>query len=128
MRAIGHDRLHIRGENMSGTPASAMKAAPTGAFSLVSAYRAQLGESPVWCPDTQSLWWVDCASKALINTRLDGTEAVWPAPETIGFVVLAFGKILAGLETGLFAFDPITGRFEQVMALDAPALRFHDKP
>lgn len=111
---------------MSGTQASAMEGTPTGAFSLVSAYRAQLGESPAWCPDTQSLWWVDCASKALVNTRPDGAETVWPAPQTIGFVVLAFGRILAGLETGLFAFDPPTGRFEQVMALDAPALRFND--
>src|SRR5690606_19788968 len=111
---------------MSGTQASAMEASPTGAFSLVSAYRAQLGESPAWCPHTQSLWWVDCAFKALVNTRLDGTETVWPAPQTIGFIVLAFGKVLAGLETGLFAFDPPTGRFEQVLALDTPALRFND--
>ncbi len=95
-------------------------------FSPVSPYRAELGESPVWCPDSASLWWVDCAGRKLINTRLDSSEDIWSTPEIVGFVALAFGKVLVGLETGLFAFDRSAGSFEKVMALEGNNVRFND--
>lgn len=97
-----------------------------GRFEPVSTYVAVLGESPVWCPDTESVWWVDCAGRMLVNTRTEGATRTWPTPETIGFVALAFGHVLAGLETGLFVFDPGAGRFQRVLALDDREVRFND--
>jgi sugar lactone lactonase YvrE len=95
-------------------------------FQPVSHYAAVLGESPVWCPNSESVWWVDCEGRKLINTDVLGGEHIWSTPETIGFVVLAFGRIIVGLETGLFAFDQSSERFEKVMALDEPDMRFND--
>lgn len=97
-----------------------------GAFGPASTYVAALGESPVWCPDSKSVWWVDCGNRMLVNTRPRGTTRTWPTPETIGFVALAFGHVLVGLETGLFAFDRKTARFGKVLALDDPEVRFND--
>lgn len=97
-----------------------------GRFERVSTYVAVLGESPAWCPDTETVWWVDCGNRMLVNTRPDGETRTWPTPETIGFIALAFGRVLAGLETGLFAFDPASGRFEKVLSLDDREVRFND--
>jgi sugar lactone lactonase YvrE len=62
----------------------------------------------------------------LINTRPGGPETVWKTPEIVDFVALAFDKILVGLETGLFAFDPASERFEKLLGLDDPGVRFND--
>jgi len=97
-----------------------------GPFEPVSTYVAALGESPVWCPDTTSVWWVDCVNRMLVNTRPQDATRTWPTPETIGFVALAFGRVLVGLETGLFAFDPRSGRFGKVLALEDREVRFND--
>lgn len=77
-----------------------------------------LGESPVWCPRTQVLYWVDLRAPALF--RLDpvtGRTTRWPMPALIGAVALAGeGKLMLALAPGLFVFDPATAAMTPYLA------------
>ena len=97
-----------------------------GTFQPISPYRAALGESPVWCVESRSVWWVNCEGRRLINTVPGGATRTWPTPETIGFVAPAFGHVLVGLETGLFIFNPAMESFEKVLDLEDREVRFND--
>ena len=54
-------------------------------FEVASAYRATLGESPMWCMRRQTLYWVDVRGPTLFS--LDGSK--WQLPEIVGGVALA---------------------------------------
>ena len=63
--------------------------------------RAQTGESPVWVPEEQALYWTDIPGKTL--NRFDpatGANRVWPMPEEVGSFALreGGGRSPAGLE------------------------------
>ncbi|MCB1461310.1 MAG: SMP-30/gluconolactonase/LRE family protein [Nitratireductor sp.] len=90
--------------------------------------RAQLGESPVWDPATDDIWWVDIDSRKLLRTRLgSGSVDIWNTPEIPGFVVLTASERPAiGMQTGIFAFDPATSAFERIVGLDMQGHRFND--
>lgn len=77
-------------------------------FRRLTQDRAILGESPVWCPDRQAVWWVDVTGRRLFLTTLATADTLsWAMPEETGFVVLSrAGTVVVGLETGLFRFDP----------------------
>lgn len=70
---------------------------------------AILGESPVWSPDEQVLWWLDIKTPAL--HRFDpatGTDRSWSLPQETGSIVLrAGGGLVAGMRDG-FAFLSVT--------------------
>lgn len=91
---------------------------------------ATLGEGPVWCAASQTLWFVDI--KGLAVHRFDAASRrlqSWPAPSQPGWVLpMAGGRLLAGLQTGLHAFDPATGHFEALAApeVDRPGNRLND--
>ena len=90
--------------------------------------RTELGESPVWDPATEDVWWVDIDGRKLLRARLgsDHVEIV-DTPEIPGFVVLTGPERLAvGMQSGIFSFDPRTSVFERMIALDAPGHRFND--
>lgn len=95
-------------------------------FKPVSDVRAELGESPVWSAADACVWWVDISGRRLLRTGADGATETWETTEQVGFVVLASTGVVLGLESGLFAFDPSTGGFEQLVALEAPGVRFND--
>ncbi|HEY8382060.1 MAG TPA: SMP-30/gluconolactonase/LRE family protein [Microvirga sp.] len=73
--------------------------------------RNSVGESPVWCPETQALWWIDVRAPALFRYRWpSGPVERWPMPAVIGCVALAAGdQVIVALATGLHRFDPQTG-------------------
>lgn len=100
------------------------------AFRLVGGAddRAELGESPVWDPETGDLWWVDIDGRALFRYRADlGEVRRWPTPEIPGFVVLAGPEQPAiGMQTGIHAFDPETAGFECRVPFTGPGQRFND--
>lgn len=85
----------------------------------VWALAAELGEGPVWIDG--ALWFVDIKKHHL--HRFDpasGDKRSWTAPEQVGFVVpRARGGMIVGLQSGLWAFDPQAGSFEQIIAVDA---------
>jgi sugar lactone lactonase YvrE len=89
-----------------------------------------LGESPVWDPDKQRLYWVDGVRK-LIRSHDPATAEFheWEMPSTIGSIGLAEGnKLVAGLSDGIYLVDLETGKTDPLFKLD-PAdqlVRFND--
>ncbi len=91
-------------------------------------FRARLGESPVWSARDGVIWWVDIDGGLVCRTDPASSETQhWPTPERPGFVVLTEPEGLAvGMETGIFRFDPASGQFTRILAVDQPGHRFND--
>jgi sugar lactone lactonase YvrE len=72
----------------------------------------ELGESPVWSPDDNRIWWVDIAGGAIRRLDLsDGSLASFAMPFPPGALALApdGAPVVAG-GTGWSRIDPDTGR------------------
>ena len=72
----------------------------------------ELGESPVWCQQTNTLYWVDAPGQALWAWDLMHEPVkVDFHGETVGMVALCSdGRLLLGLSSsGMCAYDPRTG-------------------
>lgn len=102
---------------------------PAGAdIRRVGTVGAMLGEGPAWFDD--ALWFVDIKAPAV--HRLDpGTGAIrrWAAPDQVGWILpAADGGIVAGVKGGLYRFDPATGAFTLLAAVetDRPGNRLND--
>jgi len=97
-------------------------------FAALPPARAELGESPVWSPAENCLWWVDITGKRLFRTdAASGETHIWPTPEEAGCVVpMAGGGVAVGMETGLYRFDSPSEQFSLVCALGEPGIRFND--
>lgn len=77
----------------------------------------ELGESPVWCTQTNTLYWVDAPGQALWRWDLVHEPVkVEFLGETVGMVALrSNGTLLLGLsESGMCGYDPRTGAKEQL--------------
>ncbi len=91
---------------------------------------AELGEGPVWVERDQALWFTDIKRQKV--HRLDpatGDRSSWDAPEQIGFVLPArSGGFVAGLQSGLYRFDPDGASFELLVEVepDLPNNRLND--
>jgi sugar lactone lactonase YvrE len=91
---------------------------------------AELGEGPVWVERDQALWYTDIKRQKV--HRLDpasGDRSSWNAPEQIGFVLPArSGGFVAGLQSGLYRFDPDRGSFDLLVEVesDLPNNRLND--
>lgn len=87
---------------------------------LVWDVEADLGEGPVWDSREGVLWFTDI--KRRLVHRLDpisGERRSWTAPEQVGFVFpLEGGAMIAGLQSGLYRFDPHGGAFELIVEVD----------
>ena len=88
-----------------------------------------LGESPVWDPRAQALWWVDIHGRTLHRYREGHGHGAWPLSEPTACIGLCEGAgLVCGTRTGFAWFDPATGTRE---ALAQPLagvrnLRFND--
>ncbi len=89
-----------------------------------------LGESPVWDPDKQRLYWVDGVRKLIrSHDPATGEFHEWEMPSTIGSIGLAEGnKLVAGLSDGIYLVDLETGKTDPLFKLDPadPLVRFND--
>lgn len=88
---------------------------------------AQLGEGPVWVGDR--LWFVDIKLRKIhCLTPASGDRHSWDAPEQIGFIVPARSGFIVGLQSGLHRFDPETGEFALLVAVEPglPGNRLND--
>ncbi|WCL55297.1 SMP-30/gluconolactonase/LRE family protein [Gimibacter soli] len=91
---------------------------------------ATLGEGPVWLPEEKRLWFVDIKGRKLhcfdpVSHRLNS----WDAPAQIGWVLpVEGGKLMTGLQGGLYLFDPDSGFFTLVRKVegDLPGNRLND--
>lgn len=103
------------------------------AVEIVGNSRDDVGESPLWSPAEQCLWWVDIEGRAL--RHLDwATRAVrsWTTPERTGCIALhRAGGLVAAMETGVFHLQPHEDgslACERLAAVEhaAPGMRFND--
>ncbi len=96
----------------------------TGQPECVLRVAAQLGEGPVWSAGDKSVWFVDI--KGLRIHRFEpstGAAWSWAAPAQPGFIApLEGGGWIAGLKTGLHRFDPASGRFDLMTAVEDASL------
>jgi sugar lactone lactonase YvrE len=73
----------------------------------------RLGESPMWHPDHNALYWIDWYGPTL-HRRIWGQDELrsWTIPDTsmIGsFVFASGGRLMLAVDSGLVLFDPETG-------------------
>ena len=87
-----------------------------------------LGESPLWCVQTQSLLWLDIDGGKLQRFHpATGRHDVFAFDDRyVGSLALmhAPGRVLLGIELGLFSFDLATGQRAHVDDQRAQALHF----
>ena len=92
--------------------------------------QAQTGESPVWVPEEQALYWSDIPAKTL--NRFDpatGENRVWPMPEEVGsFALREQGGLVAAMRSGFALIDLERGTVKPLADPEAhlPQNRFND--
>ena len=90
--------------------------------------QCSLGEGPLWWGG--GVWFTDIKQNMVY--RFDpsgGAPRSWPAPSQVGFLApLANGHFIAGTKAGLQDFDPATGGFVMMRAVepDCPGNRLND--
>ncbi|WP_439549185.1 SMP-30/gluconolactonase/LRE family protein [Falsiroseomonas sp.] len=90
----------------------------------------ELGESPVWDPRDNCVWWLDNLKPAI--HRCDpatGAHAEWKLPEFVGSIGLrAKGGFIAGTLQGFAILDPAKGIFDTIARPepDRPGNRMND--
>lgn len=91
---------------------------------------AALGEGPVWVAREAALWFVDIKKQQIHRYHpASGDRRSWDTPSPCGFVLpAADGGFVAGLQEGLFRFDPETGAFSPIVdpEPDLPGNRLND--
>lgn len=96
----------------------------------VWALGAGLLEGPVWVMRDAALWFVDIKGRKVHRyDPASGARASWDAPGQVGFVLpIAGGGFVAGLQQGLYRFDPADGSFAELHAPepDQPGNRLND--
>ncbi|MEC9344215.1 MAG: SMP-30/gluconolactonase/LRE family protein [Pseudomonadota bacterium] len=90
--------------------------------------KTQLGESPVWDPQASELWWVDVEGRRTLRADIvTGAVDAWEMPELTGFVALVGpGRPVVGMQTGIYAFDPVARSFDRIVAFEREGCRFND--
>ncbi|QFT67901.1 L-arabinolactonase [Labrenzia sp. THAF35] len=89
-------------------------------FQILSQPMAITGEAPLWDPVRQCLWWLDIQAQRLLRTEPDGATGATPLPWQPGLIALAeSGRLVLGLETGLFLHDPENGTLDQISETEA---------
>lgn len=75
---------------------------------LILDARNATGESPVWDPQEQALYWVDIPARRLHRwSPLDNLAQNWEAPEMIACIArYGDGSWIAGMQSGLFRVRP----------------------
>jgi L-arabinonolactonase len=91
----------------------------------------KLAEGPVWCPLTQTLWWVNMVEPAAVYRMAWGTDApdVFPAPQPVtGLAMARDGFVIVGSVGGLLCLDPSSGAFDLILRLadDRPGNRCNE--
>lgn len=101
-----------------------------GGFGIVPVPASLLGESPLWHPQAQRLYWCDIPGHRL--NRFDPASGVhdqWDFDTDVACCAPVLGgELLLALRSGLFAFDPASGerRLCAKPPYDAAIERFND--
>lgn len=79
---------------------------------VVAHTQDRLGETPLWCERTQTLWWLDIENPTLHSFRpADGTQRSFPMPgQFLGSLALRDnGGLMVAVDRSLQFCDPATG-------------------
>ena len=100
---------------------------------LLPDHRDQVGESPVWSPAEQALYWVDIEGRQLHRFRFaDRRVQSWPTAERPACIALhAAGGLIAGMDTGVFHLQPqadgtLSATLLATLSHPEPGMRFND--
>lgn len=99
---------------------------------LIINARNATGESPVWQPQENALYWVDIPAGRLHRWQLDGHFSYWTADEMLGCIARSpEGHWLGAQQSGIFKLTPqADGRLhaEKCAAVEhaLPGMRFND--
>lgn len=75
-----------------------------------------VGESPMWHPVEQRLYWCDTRGKALRRLEADGSVRSWPMPNNIGsYVFRRSGGVVAALKQGFSEVDLTSGEVSLIV-------------
>ena len=84
---------------------------------VIGRERCRLGESPLWDPDSRTLYWVDSMAPSI--WRLDpanGEQTSFAAPDRIGSIALgAPGYLIAGLTDGVYRVNLASRAFTRIV-------------
>ena len=93
-------------------------------------WEAMVGESPVWHPQEQCLYWIDIQGKQIHRFYpASGRNETFNLPEIVTSIALrAAGGLVLTLKKDFALFDPTTSTLERLAAVecDLPNNRFND--
>lgn len=98
-------------------------------ITVVDHPRCQLGEAPVWCPDSGALQWADIFGCAVHRLAADGTLERWETGSRVGALALGDpGALVLGLKRGIERLDLADGSFTPLADPEAglPGNRYND--
>ncbi|WP_323765696.1 SMP-30/gluconolactonase/LRE family protein [Marinovum sp.] len=98
-------------------------------FTLRHDAMALTAEVPLWDADRGCLWWADIQGQRLLRHVPGGADAMIALPGQCGLIALGeSGRLVLGLENGLFALDPEAMTWDQLSdtEADAPERRLND--
>lgn len=80
-----------------------------------------LGESPVWSPEDNAVYWIDILGKKLHRTSLNNPETrTWSLPGYPGMIALRRkGGLMIALQDGIYGFNPQTAELDLLVTLEA---------
>ena len=103
---------------------------PTPVITALPVPPSLLGESPLWHPDEQALYWVDIPGHALHRWQPHGARhTLWPLPAEPGCcAALLGGGLLLAMRDGLWRFDTASGQRSRIAPppYDPAGQRFND--
>jgi sugar lactone lactonase YvrE len=107
-----------------------MKCRPLAQVECVLPVSSLLGESPVWCPVDNVLYWVDIMRPAIHRFNpATGSCQTWPMQEHVGSIGLRqLGGAIAALRSGIAYVDFHTGEVRKLPSpiLEESDMRFND--
>jgi len=85
--------------------------------------RDQLGETPIWCPRSRRIWWIDIEQPQLhAYDERTGQHEVFDFRDRASFLgSLALhrqGGFLIALDTTLYRFDPADGTLDKIVEIE----------
>ena len=92
--------------------------------------KAVAGESPLWSPSEQALYWVDIKNPRVFRCKpSEASLQSWPMPSEIGAICHAgAGRFVVSLRSGIMMFDPRSGELEPIAHPEAsrPGYRLNE--
>ncbi len=87
-------------------------------IAFLGEHRCRLGESPLWDPRTQCLWWVDARAMSVFSAKCDGALlSRWDYAELPGSIALADKGLLVAFADRFCLIDSADGTTSEIASL-----------